>query len=320
LIVEKSLRDALAKILAYERERLKEFETNPVYKGLPPESRIPAWELMDIPVEWHIVRKLILAGLVKRVARKWYVLTGHKKVEELLAEDKEVKEEVITEKTSGLPPDLFDVIEGYEDLKDFIKLSLTAEEPVHVLLVGAPGTAKSLFLMEIERLEGSRFITAGTATKVGIRDVIFEELPRYLIIDEIDKISDAKDLSALLTWMESGRVIIIKHGIRDERRGKGWVFAACNRLKGLPPELIDRFQVFHIKPYTPEQYHRVVTGYLTKRMGIEPELASYVAEKVGEYTVSVREAVRIARLCKTKEDVDRVISIVKKYSRQKLSG
>jgi hypothetical protein len=55
-------------------------------------------------------------------------------------------------------------------------------------------------------------------------------------------------------------------------------------------------------------------------MGIEPELASYVAEKVGEYTVSVREAVRIARLCKTKEDVDRVISIVKKYSRQKLSG
>ena len=141
----------------------------------------------------------------------------------------------------------------------------------------------------------------------------FDELPRILIIDELDKISDSRDLSALLTWMESGRIIITKHGLRDERRGKGWVFAACNRLKGLPPELLDRFQIFHIKPYEPDQYKRVVTNYLVKREGVKRELAKYIAERTAEYTNSVREAIRISRIAKTKSKVDKVIATIQKF-------
>jgi len=113
--------------------------------------------------------------------------------------------------------------------------------------------------------------------------------------------------------MESGRIIITKHGLKDERRGKGWVFAACNRLKGLKSELIDRFEVFHIKPYTKEEFMRVVTGYLTKREGVSEALARYIAQRVMEYSVSVRKARDIARMAKTKEDVDELVEIVKKY-------
>jgi len=173
-------------------------------------------------------------------------------------------------------------------------------------------SAKTLFLMELERL-GGVFITAGTATKVGIRDILWDHLPRILIIDEIDKVRDANELSVLLTWMESGRIIVAKHKLRGEKRGKGWVFGAANDTRRLAPELLDRFQIIRFKPYTREEYVKVVVGYLTKAMGLNEDLAKYIADKTAAYTTSVREAIRLAKLAKTKEDVDKITSITKKY-------
>jgi len=295
-------------------KRMVEKEEENISKGWS-----PSWEWHDIGVAPYVLRKLVLDGII-RVAYKsrthtCYELVDRQKAKEFIQTYEQMKRQQIApkEEAEEIPEDLFDVIEGYDDIKKFIKLSLMADEPVHVLLVGPPGTGKSLFLMELERLPGSKFITAGTATRVGIRDIIFEELPRILIIDELDKINDPKDLSALLTWMESGRIIITKHRVRAERRGKGWVFAACNRTDNLPWELLDRFQVFRLKPYTKEQFIRVVTGYLTKRKKVNPELARYIAERVSEYTVSVREAIRMARLAKTKKEVDELIEIVRRY-------
>ena len=312
LLSDLEVRETLKRIIEYEEKQEQKFKTDPAFRGL---DMKPYWELIDIPASWHVVRKLMFAGVVERPAKKWYILKDRESAKKALEEyERKMKErqQKAAEITQELPEDLFDVIEGYDDLKEFIKMSLKAEEPVHVLLVGPPGTAKSLFLMEIERL-GARFITAGTSTKVGIRDIIYDELPRILIIDEIDKINDPKDLSSLLTWMESGRIVVTKHGLQDERRGKGWVFAAANTLRRLPPELIDRFEVFHIQPYTKEQFIRVVTGYLTKRKGVPEDLARYIAEKVQEYSISVREAIRVSRVAKTKDEVDKVIGIIKKY-------
>ena len=277
------------------------------------------WEWHDVGVQPHILNKLVLLGVIKVTyksrAHTYYRLVDRDAMKNFLeryARGEYERTDTYNRRTH-LPEDLFDCIEGYDDIKKFIKLSLMSDEPVHILLVGPPGTGKTLFLMELERLPDTRFITAGTATKAGIRDIIFEELPRILIIDELDKINDPKDLSALLTWMESGRIIITKHRMRMERRGKGWVFGACNTIRNLPHELLDRFQIFHIKPYTKEQYIRVVTNYLTKRMSKPKELAEYIARRTAEYTNSVREAIRIARLAKTKSDVDELIAIIKKY-------
>lgn len=315
LLSNPELREALQKIVTHEESEIERMANDPIYKNV---SQIPYWALLDIPVEWSPIKKLMFAGVVDRPLRRWYILRDREAVKRALKQfevyQKALEEKVATVIEEGVPPDLFDVIEEFDDIKEFLIMVLEAREPVHVLLVGAPGTAKSLFLMELERL-GGRFITAGTATKVGIRDILYNELPRYLLIDEVDKISGSDDLSSLLTWMESGRIIITKHKFQDERKGMGWVFGACNRLEKLSPELLDRFEVFHIKPYTKEQFVRVVTGFLTKRMNVEFPRAKYIAKKVQEYSVSVREAVRIARLAKTEEQVDRVIKIVMKYRR-----
>ena len=304
-MIPAELREALTKILAYEEYKEQEYRR----KNLPTDVW---WTWQDVAVDWPIIKKLLLAGYLEVIGgrHKYYRLKNREEIKKLLAEPEEPQKP--SNEPLTLPPDLFDVIEGYDDLKKFIKLSLTAPDPVHILLVGPPGTAKSLFLSEIERL-GGYYVTMGTASKVGLRDVIFEETPRILVIDEIDKLNNRKDIASLLTWMESGRIIITVSGRKEQKTGKGWVFGACNTTKGLPPELLDRFQVFHLKPYSPEQYKRVVTNYLTKRLGKPEELASYIAEKVSTYTDSVREAIRVARLANTKKDVDMIVGIITKY-------
>ncbi|MGQ9720395.1 MAG: hypothetical protein ACUVXA_03640 [Candidatus Jordarchaeum sp.] len=50
-----------------------------------------------------------------------------------------------------------------------------------------------------------------------------------------------------------------------------------------------------------------------KRKKVEKSLATYIAEKCCEYTTSVREAIRIARLSKTKKEVDKNIETIMKY-------
>lgn len=302
-------RETLEKIIEYEEREEARLKTDPYFKDYPTPV---VWRLLDIPVEWKHVRQLILKGVVERFGKKYYRLKNKKEARKFL--EMTSTPEAVTPEKIEIPGDMFDVVEGYDDLKEFLKLSLTSEEPVHCLLVGPPATAKSLVLSEIERC-GGKFITAGTATKVGIRDVVYEELPRILIIDEIDKITDQKELSSLLTWMELGRIVITKHGLRDEKRGKGWVFGACNTTRGLPPELLDRFQIFHLRAYSPEEFKKVVTNYLVKRIGVKRELSGHIAERVGAYTISIREAIRISRIAKTREDVDRIVRIVTKYKK-----
>ncbi len=280
-----------------------------------------SWTWMDVAVLPRVVKSLEDKGLLRVVDKgppKQYRLKDRKKAEKVLKERKiEVPEApkiplAVEKGKVEIPPDLFECIVGYDDIKKVILKSLKSDKPVHILFVGPPGSAKSLFLLELERL-GAIFLTAGTSTRVGIRDTIFERLPRFLIIDELDKARDPKDLTALLTWMESGRIIIAKHGLRAERRGKGWVFAACNTDKKIPPELKSRFLVFKLKPYSQEEFVEVVRRVLPKYEGISEELAEYIAKKVSEFSKDVRDAVKVARLAKTREEVDEVVEILKRY-------
>jgi len=47
--------------------------------------------------------------------------------------------------------DTFDKIIGYEGIKRTFLRSLNSKEPVHILLVGPPGQAKTLFLIDYSK-------------------------------------------------------------------------------------------------------------------------------------------------------------------------
>jgi holliday junction DNA helicase RuvB len=85
-------------------------------------------------------------------------------------------------------PRMFDEIIGYEGIKRTFVRSLTAKEPVHILLVGPPGQAKTLFLKCILETFGEKkafFTVGGNASKSGLIDVLFDMQPKYLLVDEI---------------------------------------------------------------------------------------------------------------------------------------
>ena len=67
---------------------------------------------------------------------------------------------VSNEKKTNLPKpyrQLFDNIVGYDDVKMLFNLSFSSEKPVHILLVGPPASAKTLFMLECIKLERSYF-------------------------------------------------------------------------------------------------------------------------------------------------------------------
>lgn len=285
------------------------------------------FELIEIGAPWWDFRKLIYDYDLFEVTLKSRSHTFYKfkvpieEVEEKLKEYEMYKQTVAypivpeERKYLDIPEDFWDVVEGYDDIKEFFIASIKADRPCHILLVGGPATGKTLMLMEVERLSGSVFVTAGTATKVGIRDILLNNKPRFLVIDEVDKLSSPDDVSVLLTLMESQRVIVAKHKEYREEHMKTWVFAAANTTRGLPPEFLDRFQIFYLKPYDKETLVKVIKKCLVKREGVNEELASYIATKVAEAGGTVREAIRLARISRTKEEFDRYFSIVRKYSK-----
>jgi len=124
-----------------------------------------------------------------------------------------------------------------------------------------------------------------------------------MLIDEVDKLSQ-EDLALLLRLMETGEIIVTKHGKRIAEERKVWVIAATNDERKLLPAMLDRFLIFRFRGLTKDEYRRLVPSILTVNEGIDLELARYIADRLADITTDIREAVRIARLARTKEEVD----------------
>lgn len=213
-----------------------------------------------------------------------------------------------------IPSDLFDIVVGHDRVKKLFTLSLQAPQPVHILLVGPPATAKSIFLMELERLPRSRYALGGTSSKAGIVDYIIEQRPRYLIIDELEKM-DIKDYSALLSLMAEGIVTKLKKGMTEKVKVKTWVFGAVNRDDNLPTELKSRFLIRYLPEYSEQDYKKVVEKVLMKREQVAEDIATEIAEKMVAYSRDVRDAIKVARLHKGQSamTIDQVIELAFGY-------
>jgi Holliday junction DNA helicase RuvB len=207
-----------------------------------------------------------------------------------------------------IPTDLFDFIIGHDDIKDLFWRALRAPLPVHILLVGPPATAKTMFLSEASRLPFSRFTNGSTTTKAGLSDFLLEFRPKYLIIDEIDKMS-MDDMSVLLSLMESGTVTRLKKRMRESEQMMTWVFAGANRAEHIWPELRIRFFEKSLDEYSEQDYITIATQVLIRREKCDPAVAASIAHECAMHTRDVREAVRFGRLCKTLEDVPAVVKI-----------
>jgi MoxR-like ATPase len=106
--------------------------------------------------------------------------------------------------------EIFNDIIGYNDVKRLFRLALHSNDEAHILLSGPPASAKTMFLECLNKLKSSYFVDGASTTKSGLIDCLFLNNPKYLLIDEIDKMS-AKDQAMLLNLMETGIVSETKH-------------------------------------------------------------------------------------------------------------
>jgi len=231
---------------------------------------------------------------------------------EILVEGDEIKPE------RKLKPieEYFDIIVGYDDVKEIIKMALAAEKPAHICMVGSPATGKTLFLEAIyNSQEGAEFVIGSEASSVGLSKLLRERKPKILLIDEIDKILKSEDLSTLLSVMESGITRRVKGDkITDIERIDVKVFAAANRIDKMPEELKSRFLILHFKPYSYEQFMEVCTQYLTRIENTPEDVAKQVAEFTWKFNRDIRTARHIVRLAGSdKKKLELVMETLRKY-------
>lgn len=214
----------------------------------------------------------------------------------------------------------FSNIVGYPEIKKLLLKSIVAKEPIHVLLIGPPSCSKTVFLLEILKgLDDTFFIDAVGVSGAGMMDHLFNDKTKYLLIDEIDKMKK-NDQAVLLNVMETGILSETKlKGKTRQKKMKLWIFATSNDAERLSEALRSRFMELHLNEYTYEQFIEIARRLLSKRYHIKLELSEKIGYAVWNQMKSkdLRDAIKIAKLTKSSDDVDWLVDVQMKYGRKK---
>jgi holliday junction DNA helicase RuvB len=208
-------------------------------------------------------------------------------------------------------PRMFDKIVGYDGIKRTFVRSLTSKEPVHILLVGPPGQAKTLFLKCILKTFGEKkafFTVGGNASKSGLIDVLFDMQPKYLLIDEIEHLKPEYQ-TMLLSLMETGIFTQTMHSKVRQIQLRMWVFATSNGTKKLSEPLLSRFRVMYLNEYEFSQYYEIAVKKLLAE-GLNKKTADEIAISVWEQipNPNIRNCMQIGRLVKNEPDTEMAIT------------
>ncbi len=297
--------------------RIAEFETK-----TPKEKWQLGWDWQNVGVMPATINKLIEKQFVV-VTYKSVRYTNYKMTELGWDTFKQIEEGKLSDKQAGdaidqagpprtiiVPDNLFEDIVGYGDIKELLREVLQLEDQFHVLLVGPPALAKTMFLNDIERAAGNSamWIVGSAASKAGIWDQVADRRPGVLLITELEKMNPV-DTAGLLSLMEGGRLARAKVHRAMDVVVKAKVVADANRVGKLPDELLSRFALKYLAPYEAKDFLRVVEHVLTRREQLSEDDASKVAIKILGKTQDVRDAIRVGRLAK-RVGVDRAVELL----------
>ena len=207
----------------------------------------------------------------------------------------------------------FDEIIAHKDIKSIFNKALLSERPVHILLVGKPGTAKTMFLTEVMRsIKQSYFIVGSNTSKAGLVNQLFERKPKYLLIDELDKMNSS-DQTSLLHLMETGIISETKINKTRQMELTSWVFATANSCERIIRPLLSRFLILELPEYTFEEFSKIALAKLTKEKVAE-QLAINIAEKVWNELGSkdIRDVIKVGRLANDIQEVSLIVSMMKR--------
>jgi Holliday junction DNA helicase RuvB len=194
---------------------------------------------------------------------------------------------------------MFASIVGYADIKKLVIQAIDAPKPVHFLFTGPPASAKTLFLMELSQLPESYYLLAQTTTQAGLANVLFTNQPKFLLIDEIDRLS-GEHVGVLNSLMATGIVSESKYGKTRGMNLNTKVFAAGIKYNLLPADLLSRFIRVKFDPYDEPSFINVARTVMINNESCSTEVAEYIAKEIwnrNHNSSDIRQCVQIARLC-----------------------
>lgn len=210
----------------------------------------------------------------------------------------------------------FSNVVGYSDIKKLLLKSVVSNEPTSILLTGPPSSSKTVFLLEmLEGLDDAYFIDAVGASGAGMTDHLFNNNTKYLLIDEIDKMKK-NDQATLLNAMETGIISETKlNGKTRQKKMKLWIFATSNNVERLSGPLRSRFMELHLDEYTYEEFSEIILRLFKKRYHLDVDLSEKIANAVWNKIKSkdIRDAINIAKLVKSANDIDWLVEVQLKY-------
>lgn len=207
----------------------------------------------------------------------------------------------------------FEEIIGHDDIKQIFGKAILSKKPIHLLLTGLPGSAKTMFLTEIMRHEQtSYFIVGSNTTKAGLVNQLFERKPKFLLIDELEKMSMA-DQTALLHLMETGIISETKINKTRQMELTSWVFATANSCEKIIKPLLSRFAILEMPEYTFEEFCEIAITKL-RQENVDVSTATVITEQVWNELRSkdVRDVIKVGRLASSSEEASFVVSMLKK--------
>jgi Holliday junction DNA helicase RuvB len=211
----------------------------------------------------------------------------------------------------------FEEIIGHDDIKQILVKAILSKRPVHLLLVGSPGSAKTMFLTEMmRRYKESYFAVGSNTTKAGLVNQLFERRPKFLLIDELEKMSIA-DQTSLLHLMETGLISETKINKTRQMELTSWVFATANSSEKIIEPLLSRFAVLELPEYTFEEFTEIAITRLTKEH-VGESIARVIAEKVWNELGSrdIRDIIKVARLARNPEEIPFVIEMLNRKNKK----
>jgi len=207
----------------------------------------------------------------------------------------------------------FEEIIGHDDIKQIFVKAIYSKRPVHLLLIGPPGSAKTMFLTEIMRhYKAAYFVVGSNTTKAGLLNQLFERRPRFLLIDELEKMS-VTDQTSLLHLMETGIISETKINKTRQLKLTSWVFATANSYEKIVQPLLSRFAILEIPEYTFGEFSEIAVTRLRKEH-VDKSIAKVIAGKVWNELSSrdIRDVIKVGRLAGSSEEVSFVVNILKK--------
>jgi replication-associated recombination protein RarA len=192
--------------------------------------------------------------------------------------------------------------------KSMVVKALDSKDVSSVLLTGPPASAKTLFLQCLMKLKDSHFIDCSSASKSGIVDYVFANKPKYLLLDELDKLS-RKDQTFLLNLMETGIVSETKYNKTRKMETRTSVFATSNNVEKIIEPLQSRFFIVKLQAYSYERFYEITTKLLiSNQNNVDEEIAEATVVAVWETSRNIRDAMKIAKIAKSVEDVNWLVT------------